>query len=660
MRKTQPQREALPRLPPARGHLPLARILIEQDLLAPWQLFYAMHCQSLWDSSLPEILIAQRWIRPETLRAVLAHRYGLRQIDLSRTPPAPAVANLLPPKFCLQHNILPWAKLGTTPILATGRPHTTERLQQHLPPFLKNALFASAAPQDIETHILLHQRRRLTHEAETSVADEQSCRGFAPESRHRTPSLLLALFFILGLCLVLPKLLLISLTILGLLTLGGAISLRVMALAHFLRPLSAGPPILPAFPPRPDDTMPTPPILSGAERGSVEKLPKISVLVPLFHETEIATALIRRLTQLTYPRALLDVILVLEEKDRLTRATIARTRLPSWMRVVQVPAGSGITTKPRALNYALPFCKGRIIGIWDAEDAPAPDQLEQVAAAFAHAPPEVACVQGVLDFYNPYTNWMSRCFTLEYAAWFRLILPALCKMGFAIPLGGTTVFLRRDVLEAVGGWDSHNVTEDADLGIRLARHGYRAIMLASTTHEEANCRPIAWIRQRSRWLKGYMATYLVHMRAPHKLLAELGLRQFLGFQILFLCTISQFLIAPLFWSFWLALFGAPHLLAETLPASALSGIAALLLLAGLINGLVWICAANRCQRPRLWVWSLTMALYFPLATAAAYKGLIEMIVAPFYWDKTSHGKTTEATQHDLPSQETAPPVAQPR
>ena len=154
------------------------------------------------------------------------------------------------------------------------------------------------------------------------------------------------------------------------------------------------------------------------------------------------------LGRLDYPRELLDICLVVEEDDTITQATIAGTRLPPWMRQVVVPRG-GVQTKPRALNYALDFARGSIVGIYDAEDAPAPDQIRQVVDGFAMAAPEVVCLQGVLDYYNARQNWLSRCFTVEYAAWFRLILPGWARLGLVVPLGGTTLFFRRAALEAL-------------------------------------------------------------------------------------------------------------------------------------------------------------------------------------------------------------------
>ncbi|MGB1337697.1 MAG: glycosyltransferase [Planktomarina sp.] len=281
-------------------------------------------------------------------------------------------------------------------------------------------------------------------------------------------------------------------------------------------------------------------------RATDTALPKISIMVPLLKESAIVSHLLTHLRQLDYPKNLLQVILVMERDDITTAKTLAGTKLPPWITAIDVPRGT-IKTKPRALNYALDHCKGSIIGVYDAEDAPEPGQLRKVARHFAQGDEKLACVQGTLDFYNARTNWLSRCFSIEYATWFRIILPGLARLRLPVPLGGTTLFFRRHILEELGGWDSHNVTEDADIGIRLTRFGYHTELLPTVTLEEANCRGWPWIRQRSRWLKGYAVTWAVHMRAPKTLLRDMGLWQFFGVQLLFAGTLSQF--------FWRLYFG---------------------------------------------------------------------------------------------------------
>ncbi|WP_322866351.1 glycosyltransferase [Aquicoccus sp. G2-2] len=376
-------------------------------------------------------------------------------------------------------------------------------------------------------------------------------------------------------------------------------------------------------------------------------MPKVSVLVPLFKETEIASHLIARLSRLDYPKPLLDVALVLEENDLLTRSTIAACSLPAWMRVVEVPEG-GPKTKPRAMNYALDFCDGELIGIWDAEDSPDPDQITRIVERFRQTPENVVCLQGVLDYYNSRQTWLARCFTVEYAAWFRLILPGMARLGLAIPLGGTTLFFRRDVLENLGGWDAHNVTEDADLGFRLARHGYRTEVITTTTGEEANCHIWPWVRQRSRWLKGYMVTYLVHMRRPWLLYRQLGHRGFWGFQAHFITALSQFMLAPFLWSFWLVLLGLPHPLDPVLSRGALMQIGLLFLMVEVITILVNATAVSGPKHRHLLAWVPTLHFYYPLGAIAAYKALYELIFRPFYWDKTQHGHSLTTTSDPEP------------
>jgi cellulose synthase/poly-beta-1,6-N-acetylglucosamine synthase-like glycosyltransferase len=261
-----------------------------------------------------------------------------------------------------------------------------------------------------------------------------------------------------------------------------------------------------------------------------------------------------------------------------------------------------------------------------------------VVTRFHQCGGDVACLQGVLDFYNPRSNWLSRCFTIEYASWFRVLLPGLQRLGLPLPLGGTTLFFRRSVLERLGAWDAHNVTEDADLGMRLARHGYRAEMVETVTGEEANCRSLgAWVGQRSRWIKGYMLTWAVHMRDPRLLWRQLGPRGFLGFQILFLGSLSQALLAPLLLSFWALTFGLPHPLSGQLPAAAVAAMVSLFVLGEGITLAIGLLALGRSRQRLSPLWVPLLHLYHPCAALAAYRALWEVAVRPFYWDKTRHG-----------------------
>lgn len=381
-------------------------------------------------------------------------------------------------------------------------------------------------------------------------------------------------------------------------------------------------------------------------RQPTDQQPFISLLVPLFDEGDIANRLIKRLDRLEYPQDRLEALLILEADDFRTLEALEASELPDWMQIVRVPPGH-VRTKPRAMNYALDFARGEVVGIYDAEDAPARDQLLKVADAFRNAGPETACVQGVLDFYNARQSWLTRCFAIDYATWFRLVLPGLVRLGFVIPLGGTTVFFRRDVLDRLGRWDAHNVTEDADLGIRMARRGYRVAFVASVTGEEATAKVAPWVRQRSRWIKGYAVTWAVHMRDPLRLWGELGTMRFLGFQILFLGTLSQFVLAPLLWTFWLIPFGLPHPLTSLLSWQVVACLGATFLISEIATlGTLAVGVATPRHR---WLikWVPLMHFYFPLAAIASWKGCAELISKPFFWDKTAHGSSIIRPRGDL-------------
>ena len=246
-------------------------------------------------------------------------------------------------------------------------------------------------------------------------------------------------------------------------------------------------------------------------------------------------------------------------------------------------------------------------------------------------------MQCQLDYYNAGTNWISRCFAIEYSILFRVILPGLERWNLPVPLGGTSVFFRRDHLEKLGRWDAQNVTEDADLGIRLRRKGYRCLWVNATTYEEANFRILPWVRQRSRWLKGFLQTWITHMRHPIATARELGFFGFLVFQIQMLGTFTSFAAVPIVLPLWLYTFGfsipiydsLPNLMFTTLIGGFLMTEAFLLLLGAV--------AIKRRGDASLWPFLPLMLLYWPLGAFAAYKALWELFVRPTYWDKTPHG-----------------------
>ncbi len=240
-------------------------------------------------------------------------------------------------------------------------------------------------------------------------------------------------------------------------------------------------------------------------------LPLYTLLVPMYREAQVLPALVDGLLRLDYPPSKLDVKLVLEEDDEETISAARLTRLPTFVQILVTPSGEP-NGKPKVCNYGLLHARGELVVIFDAEDRPQPDQLKKVVAAFARLPEQTCCVQAKLGFYNASQNALTRWFTAEYGSWFELMLPGLQRGGYPIPLGGTSNHFLTERLRAAGGWDPYNVTEDADLGIRIHKRGWVTAMLDSVTFEEATSQVPNWIRQRSRWVKGYIQTYLVHMR----------------------------------------------------------------------------------------------------------------------------------------------------
>jgi cellulose synthase/poly-beta-1,6-N-acetylglucosamine synthase-like glycosyltransferase len=378
---------------------------------------------------------------------------------------------------------------------------------------------------------------------------------------------------------------------------------------------------------------------SSATRIPDRELPIYSVLVPLYREAHMLPSLVAALRKLDYPAAKLDIKLILEAVDRKTAAAAYSLNLPGNFEIVVVP-DLRPRTKPKALNYALPLARGEYAVIYDAEDRPEPGQLRQALHAFAEGPPNLAAVQARLNLYNGSENWLTRQFTIEYCALFDGLLPALDRLALPIPLGGTSNHFRASALRWLMAWDAFNVTEDADLGIRLARNGYRCRVLRSTTYEEAPARLMCWLKQRTRWLKGYIQTWLVHMRQPHLLWQELGPRGFLAFQIVVGGTILSALVHP--WFYLLASFelGLGQLMAK--PQSVFGWpfwlIAWFDLSAGYLASMALGLLAVRRRGYRSLLWHIPlMPLYWLLISAAAYRALWQFLTARFEWEKTEHG-----------------------
>ncbi|MGF7163074.1 cellulose synthase/poly-beta-1,6-N-acetylglucosamine synthase-like glycosyltransferase [Rhodoligotrophos appendicifer] len=369
-------------------------------------------------------------------------------------------------------------------------------------------------------------------------------------------------------------------------------------------------------------------------------LPVYSILVPVFREADVLEDLVVSLLAIDYPAAKLDIKIILEEEDRETRKAVEAIELPGCFEIIVVPRLLP-QTKPKALNYALRFIRGSFVVIYDAEDRPEPDQLRLAIARFQEAGPATACLQGRLSFFNPDENWLTRQFTIEYATLFDLLLPVLARFNLPIPLGGTSNHFRVEVLREAGAWDPFNVTEDADLGVRMARLGYRIGVIPSTTYEEANCRPGNWMRQRSRWIKGWIQTWFVHMRSPRRLWSELGPAGFLAFQVMSAGIILSGLLHPVFTIALIWKLASSDATTSGLNGAeiALATLSVVVFTSGLsvaiFSGLMAL--SNRPDLRFLRFALMLTPVYWLMISAGAWFALWEFIRRPFHWQKTRHG-----------------------
>ncbi len=371
-----------------------------------------------------------------------------------------------------------------------------------------------------------------------------------------------------------------------------------------------------------------------------ENLPVYSVLCPLYKEAHMLPGFVRAMDALDWPKDKLDVLLLLEENDGETIAAARAMDLPDHIRIVVVPH-SFPKTKPKACNYGLSVARGEYLVIYDAEDVPEPEQLKKAYLGFTRLPDHIWCLQAKLNYFNPYQNLLTRLFTAEYSLWFDVVLPGLQSIETAIPLGGTSNHFRRRDLLQLEGWDPFNVTEDCDLGVRMFSRGYRTAIIDSVTLEEANSNLKNWLRQRSRWIKGYMQTYLVHMRHPLRLFRKNGWHALL-FQLIVGGKIAFMLVNPLLWTMTIGYFvfrDEIGLYIEALYPTIVFYMAVVSLIFGnfLYMYYYMVGTAKRGHWPLVKYSLFVPFLYWPIVSVAAFIALWQLFTKPHYWEKTHHG-----------------------
>lgn len=369
-------------------------------------------------------------------------------------------------------------------------------------------------------------------------------------------------------------------------------------------------------------------------------LPTYTILCPLYKEWRVLSQFVKGMNALDYPKEKLQVILLLEEDDQKTIQKARSLELSSFFDIKIVPH-SIPKTKPKACNYGLLHAEGEMVVIYDAEDIPEVNQLKKAVLAFKKAGPKVKCIQAKLNFYNPKQNILTRVFTAEYSLWFDLVLTGLQSIHAPIPLGGTSNHFRKKDLIDLKGWDSFNVTEDCDLGMRIVKSGHRTAIINSTTLEEANSNFPNWFFQRTRWIKGYIQTYLVHMRRPHHFIKRWSDSHLITFQLIVGSKITSMLINPIMWGLTIVYFVFRDQVGtqiESLFPPAIFYMAVFSTVFG--NFLYLYYYMVGCAKRKQWSlikYVFLVPFYWLMMSMAAYTAWIKLISQPHYWSKTNHG-----------------------
>lgn len=597
------------------------QFLVEHNLISSHQLDYAISLSERYDSPLIDVLMTLNWVRPLDYYRQVAKRFRMPLVDLTQEQPDPTLLSKDDVAECARFLTIPIRREGSQIILATAHPGPAALLFARRR-WGQQVQFVITAKFDI-----LWALQRLFSEEHSDAA--------VSELADQDPTMSARTVITRG-----QKL---ALGMTGLLLLAGAITLpsftatalfavfSVFYVANFLFKT-----VLVWFGSRHVQTSRA---WLADEVAALrdEDLPVFTVLVPMFREPEVLPILAKALRDLDYPLPKLDIKIVLEEGDDETINAAKQLGLEGIFEIIRVPA-SLPQTKPKACNYALRYARGDFLVIYDAEDKPEPDQLRKVVAAFRHYPPETACIQCRLNYYNAEENWLTRMFTLDYSLWFDLMLPGLQRLGIPIPLGGTSNHFRIEVLRELHAWDPFNVTEDADLGIRLTQKGYKVGLVESTTYEEANVSQYNWIRQRSRWIKGYIQTFLVHTRRPLNLVRQVGPLGTIGLVSFIGGTMVSGLINPLFWVTSLVWICSQGTVFQGIIPEPLARVSLISLVVGnglLIHQLMLAPVARR--QLNLVPYALTVFWYWVLMSIAAWKGLVQLVTKPFYWEKTQHG-----------------------
>ena len=630
---------------------PIGQSLRERGLVDDAALDDALARQRTEGGQIGQHLLLNGSLDRRALYAALAEQWRAPMVDLLVEPPSPELVRLVDREETLTQGWMLWRTdndTGTVEVATTVPPDAEVRRRVAELTGADRVAFRTTTPWDLWRCVEQVHREDLLFESQDLLATDRptlSARDGLTGWQRWTPVAFVALLLVSLVVATTPTLV----VVIALANLVFFASIVFKTLAALLAPWR----VYRRARARLRETRERtrrglPPVWQG--RLPDADLPVYTILVPAYREAAVVEKVLTNIGSLDYPKSRLDVLLLLEADDEETIEVAKAMRPPEYVRIVVVPPGRP-QTKPRACNYGLTLARGEYVVIYDAEDRPEPQQLRTAVAAFRrddferevgiHHRPPLAVVQASLHYFNADYNVLTRMFAVEYAHWFEAMLPGMDQARMPLPLGGTSNHFRTETLRRMGAWDPYNVTEDADAGLRASSMGFRVSVIDSTTGEEACAETGAWIRQRTRWIKGYMVTAAVNTRHPWRFAREVGVRGVLGMLGLIMATPVAFLAYPLALGFTVLTYVGVQFIGLDLPDWVVVTSVATFGFGNLLMIVSAAVAATWRYNWRIGLFAVFSPVYWLLHSIAAWRALIQVVNDPHRWEKTPHGLTED-------------------
>ncbi|MBG0785158.1 MAG: glycosyltransferase [Anaerolineaceae bacterium] len=613
------------------GRKNIGTLLVNAGLITRNQLNDALNLAEKTNTHVGQALIHRGYITENQLYTFLSKQTGIPLFDLSRVTLSKQVAETFTPDEEWEWGVLPLSKDDKTLVLGVIDPVnqdslTLARQKTHLE--IKPVLITERDFESALEELFKDQYTAQSVSALLSRSPENS----AAQVLTKTQKIWMVIFLVVLLGLAIWNL---DNFLIGLNAVFTIIYISMVVYKFFLISSAIGS----------DLEVP----ISDEELEALrdDELPTYTILIPVYKEAAVLPSLLKAVEELDYPKIKLDVKVLLEQDDSETIAAFHNSNPPEYIQGLIVPT-SLPKTKPKACNYGLIHAKGELLVIFDAEDQPDRDQLKKIVVAFKKSPANVICMQAKLNYFNRQQNVLTQWFSSEYSMWFDLFLPGLDAHNVPIPLGGTSNHFKKFALIEAGAWDPHNMTEDADLGIRLYKLGYRTKIVDTTTYEEANSNVKNWVRQRSRWVKGHIQTWLVHMRHPIQLIRDIGFKAFFSFQMVVGGNIFTVILNPVYWLITLSwvLFRFDFI-SELFPGPIHYMGAFSLYFGNFAFTYMNVAGAMGRGYYDMVKTTLLSPLYWGLMSIGGWRGFIQILTKPHYWEKTIHGLSTPEQKTNL-------------